>query len=283
MTITYTKMQGCGNDFIVIDNQRAQFSASQLSELAKQVCQRKYSIGADALMVLAAPETTGDFRMIFYNADGTEAEMCGNGARCIARYAYEKGLVQAEMVIETVAGNVPAWRLDQRTYKVALNLPTKVELDLDFPDSQLSKVDYIELGNPGIPHLVVHYPDLETTPLDTIKQQARNLRYWNKLPKGANVNFYDFLADGSVILRTYERGVEDFTLACGTGAGSTAYILASKKQQLPKKTTLQVLGGTLQVEAAKNYLYLIGDTVMVSHGQVLDEQLPDSYFNEVLA
>lgn len=273
MEFPFNKMQGAGNDFIVIDNIQLQFDGEQLSHLAQRVCQRKLSVGADALMAVDTPEKDGDFRMRFYNADGTEAEMCGNGARCIARYAFESGLADASMLIETIAGPVKAWRLNQRRYKVQLNAPTKFETELAFPDEQAAAVDYVELGDPAIPHLVVHYPGLAEADLEKLKPLAQKLRYWEVLPKGANVNFYELTENNDVLIRTYERGVEDFTLACGTGSGSVAYALRQKGLTQQEPVVLHVLGGTLEVEVKPDELNLIGDTNIIVKGLVTDEDL----------
>lgn len=273
MEIPFYKMQGTGNDFIVIDNTQLQYSGDELSRLAQIVCQRKMSVGADALMAVDAPEAGGDFRMRFYNADGTEAEMCGNGARCIARYAYEQGLAGGTMVIETIAGPVPAKRLSQRVYKVRLNAPTKFSQDLQFEDPRISRIDYVELGDPAIPHLVVAVPGLADLELETLKPLAKQLRYWEILPKGANVNFYDLLPNGEVLERTYERGVEDFTLACGTGSGSVAYALTKQGVAKENPVVLQVLGGKLKVAVEGEKLDLMGETNIVVQGMITDETL----------
>lgn len=270
MQIPFYKMQGTGNDFIIINNIELKFSYETLVKLAKQICQRKISVGSDALMVVDNPQKGGDFRMIFFNADGTEAEMCGNGARCLARYAFENQLANEEMQIETVAGMVYAKRLDQRNYQVQLNDPANIQEALMFNDFL---VDYVELGDPGIPHLVVPYENLSITPLASMQALAKSLRYWDYLPKGANVNFYEVLDNQEVVVRTFERGVEDFTLACGTGSGSTAYILAQKGLVQPEEVTIHVLGGILKVKVTPDGLFLIGDTNIITKGEIMDENL----------
>lgn len=270
MQIPFYKMQGTGNDFIIINNIELKFPYETLVKLAKQICQRKISVGSDALMVVDTPQKGGDFRMIFFNVDGTEAEMCGNGARCLARYAFENQLANEEMQIETVAGMVYAKRLDQRNYQVQLNDPANIQEALMFNDFL---VDYVELGDPGIPHLVVPYENLSITPLASIQALAKSLRYWDYLPKGANVNFYEVLENQEVVVRTFERGVEDFTLACGTGSGSTAYILAQKGLVQPEEVTIHVLGGTLKVKVTPDGLFLIGDTNIITKGEIIDENL----------
>lgn len=272
MEIPFYKMQGAANDFIVINNMELKLSGDQLVSLTKQVCQKHFSIGSDALMALDFPQNDGDFRMRFYNADGTEAEMCGNGVRCIARYAYETGICNEQMTVETQAGNVYCWRLSQRQYKVQMNEPSVETFDVNFPESNLT-IDYVELGNPGVPHLVVHYPELKVTPLANITSLAEKMRSWSALDKGANVNFYAVDKNGAVILRTFERGVEDFTLACGTGAISTAYVLKKRQIIQTDPVTLQVLGGRLEVTESNQRFYLIGDTNIVIKGNICDEDL----------
>lgn len=274
MKIPFNKMQGAGNDFIVVNNLELGLTGDQLSQLAKQTCQRRVSVGADTLIAIEAAKTGGDFYTRYYNSDGSEAEMCGNGARCVARFAYETGLASEEMVIESIAGDVPAQRLSERIYRVQLNSPTvfKQDLVLQVEGRELT-VDYVELGNPGIPHLVVHYPDLAMTQLETILDLGRELRNHPAFEKGANVNFYDLLRDGYVVERTYERGVEDFTLACGTGTGSTAYVLNKKGLTPDNPVKVEVLGGQLQVNVEGEQLFLIGDTNRVVEGTIIDENL----------
>ena len=274
MNIPFYKLQGAGNDFILIDNQELNFASEQVTKFAARVCTRRVSVGADTLIAVEAARGSGDFYARFFNADGSEAEMCGNGARCVARWAYDTGIAKENMVIETIAGDVPAERLDKRTYRVQLNSPTVFEGNKVIQiDGKSVTVDYVELGNPGIPHLVVHVPDLAMTELETILDFARKLRNHPAFEKGANVNFYDLLSDQTVVERTYERGVEDFTLACGTGTGSTAYALTKKGLVKSDPVVIEVLGGQLQVNVVENDLYLIGDTNMVVKGTILDEDL----------
>ncbi|MBM7710917.1 diaminopimelate epimerase [Enterococcus xiangfangensis] len=274
MSIPFYKIQGAGNDFILIDNQKIGFSSDQLTTFAARVCARRLSVGADTLIAIESARGSGDFYARFFNADGSEAEMCGNGARCVARWAYETGIAKEKMIIETIAGDVPAERLDTRTYRVKLNSPTVFEAaKLIQVDGKEVLVDYVELGDPGIPHLVVHIPDLAMTELEAIFDFARKLRNHTAFEKGANVNFYDILPDQTVVERTYERGVEDFTLACGTGTGSTAYALTKKGLIKTDPVVIEVLGGQLQVNVVNDDLYLIGDTNLVSNGTILDEDL----------
>lgn len=274
MSVPFYKIQGAGNDFILIDNRELNFSSEQLTKFTARVCSRRVSVGADTLIAIETARDNGDFYARFFNADGSEAEMCGNGARCVARWAYETGITKDKMVIETIAGNVPAERLDSRTYRVQLNSPTVFEANktIQVAGKEVT-VDYVELGSPGIPHLVVHIPDLAMTELASIFDFARKLRNHPAFKKGTNVNFYDILSDQTVVERTYERGVEDFTLACGTGTGSTAYALTKKGLVKNDPVVIEVLGGQLQVNVINEELYLIGDTNLIIQGTILDEDL----------
>lgn len=274
MKLAFSKMQGAGNDFILVDNMALTFNTEQLMKLAKRICTRRLSVGADTMIVLEPAKKDGDFFARYFNADGSEAEMCGNGARCVARYAIEHQLAGEKMVMETIAGEVPAEKINQRIFRVQLNSPSVFTKDLALEiDGESILVDYVELGNPGIPHLVVHQPDLAMLETENLMDLARKLRHHPQLEKGANVNFYDILPDQTLVERTYERGVEDFTLACGTGTGSTAYAVVQRDLVNDSPVKVEVLGGELQVEVQDDQLFLIGDTNLVAEGFVLDDDL----------
>ena len=275
----FTKIQGTGNDFIVIDNTKIGLSESKLSNLAKRICKRKYSIGADGLIVLEHANGNADFRMNYYNADGSMAEMCGNGARCVARYAYENRIAWENMVIETVSGNISVWRIDKRTYKVKLNNPTLIYLENKINiDNVEYDYSYIELGNPGLPHVVIKYKGLKNIDIYDILELAKKIREDKKFIKGSNVSFYDII-DDSVVIRTYERGVENFTLSCGTAAGATGAVISLKNELPHKSLKLMSKGGELTVQIDKSdkniieNMYLIGDTNIVATGKIIDEDL----------
>jgi len=228
-------MSGAGNDFMVMDARGLQ--QPDFSHLAKTLCART---GADGFMAVDSAEDA-DFTLHFYNSDGSRGEMCGNGSRCICRFAYDHGIAGETMVIHTDAGLVYGWRLDQDHYRVRLNDPGILDLHRR-PDAA-----YVELGRPGIPHAVVELPDLAFSQREALRSRAKALRYDLRFPKGANVNFYTWLSETEVRVLTYERGVEDYTLACGTGCGSVASVLR-KQGLLPQgKLTCRVPGGTLQV------------------------------------
>lgn len=271
----FTKMQGAGNDFIVVDNRDGAIPQEDYSAIAADLCRRRMSVGADGFMVVENASEGGDFRMRFFNEDGSVGEMCGNGARCIAKYGYEKGIAGAKMVIETTAGKVGAERLSAEEYRVRLNDVTV--LKPEFPLTALGKTwncAYVELGNPGLPHLVVPYAGLRKTSPEELKALGAALRGHSLLPKGANVNFYDLTEDG-LFIRTFERGVEDFTYACGTGTGSVVCVLTAAGLVTGEHTRADMMGGTLYVDASRNGeeitdLYLSGPAVIVAEGETAE-------------
>lgn len=275
----FCKMNGAGNDFIIIDNRNGDIPESKWPEIAKIVCERHLSVGADGLMVVENPDGDADFKMLFYNSDGSMGEMCGNGARCICRYGYEHGIAGETQTIETTAGIVTGERIDKLHYRVRLNDPSIVRLDLTVHINDMPYLcSYVELGNPGIPHVVVEIPDLEIYPHHKLFNLGRSLRYHPEFPKGANINFYEFKGKDLLYERTYERGVEDFTYACGTGTGSLVTVLTLKGLVSGNSVRVQMQGGELIIDAEhengqiKN-LYLTGPTNMVLKGTLTDDAL----------
>lgn len=272
----YTKAHGAGNDFIIINNIEEKLTIDKFSELAKTLCQRRFSIGADGLMLVDKAEADGDFKMHFYNADGSIGEMCGNGARCIARYGYEKGLSSDTQIIETTAGIVKAWRQSRDIYKVKLNSPTNIELDYNLSvDGVEYETSYVELGNPGLPHAVTKYDNLSRKSNKELWDLGNKLRHHKSFPKGANINFYEIEENGEVFIKTFERGVEDFTLACGTGAGSVALVLKLLKKTFKSPVAINSLGGKLFIEVEfkeeGTEIYLTGPTKFVAEGRVIEK------------
>lgn len=274
----FTKMHGAGNDFIIINNIDGAIPESVLPELAAGLCAQHVSVGADGMMVVAAPRQGGDFRMIFYNSDGSLGEMCGNGARCIARYGYENGLSGETQRIETTAGLVTGQRVTKRLYKVRLNDPSVIDLHRSVSVGGTAyNCAYIELGDPGIPHAIVLMPDWDERDHDMLRALGRALRFAEEFPRGANVSFVKVVDVGHVKAITYERGVEDFTLACGTGCGSIAAalrLLGLSGDELAismpggePTVSLTASGGSVQD------IYLTGPTNVVCTGDILDEDV----------
>lgn len=275
----FTKMNGAGNDFILLDAIAEPFDESVASALARSLCDRRRSIGADGLMLVTRAEGDADYRMRFYNSDGSPGEMCGNGARCICRYGYTRGYAGPIQRVETTAGLVTGWRITEDQYRIRLNTPSVVELEKQLTvDGRTYRCSYVELGSPGIPHLALEMPALAEQDEDALRRLGRTLRNHPALPKGANINFYELTGPDELLEKTYERGVEDFTLACGTGTGSVAAVLTLLGRVSGKNVRVRMDGGELTVDAeekngAIENLYLAGPAAMVCAGEILDEAI----------
>ncbi len=228
-------MSGAGNDFMVID---ARGHALDFSRLAIELCKLA---DCDGFMAVDHSDKA-DFKLHFYNADGSRGEMCGNGSRCVAKFAFDNGIAPENMTIETDAGLVSATRISENQYRVFLNTPGILDLH------RHGDMAYVELGKPGVPHGVYRYEGLDWSMRDALRERMRAERSAEYFPKGANVNYYDFLDDTTVRILTFERGVEDFTLACGTGSGSVASVLWVTGNIPGGKVTIENPGGTLQFE-----------------------------------
>lgn len=219
--IPFNKMQGSGNDFILIDNRRNILKGLNLKDLAVKVCDRHYSVGADGLIMIV-PSKKADFKWRFFNADGSEADMCGNGSRCAARFAYIKKIAKRSLAFETHAGIVQA-AVKKDTVKVQITCADGLRMNIAVPlDSGMRMGHFI---NTGVPHLVYLSKDLDHEDIDRV---GRTTRYHGLFkPAGTNVNFIQIQGRHRLRIRTYERGVEGETLACGTGSVAAALIAGS--------------------------------------------------------
>ena len=277
----FTKMHGAGNDFIVLDTIAEPLHADEaaLPAFLARLCDRHTGVGADGVMLLGRPAGGADIAMRFFNSDGSMGEMCGNGARCICRYAHERGYAGDIIRVETTAGLVTGWRITENQYRIRLNTPSVVELEKQLDVDKTPYIcSYVELGSPGIPHLAAAVKDLAAQDEDALRRLGRALRYHPALPKGANVNFYELTGPDEVLERTYERGVEDFTLACGTGTGSVVTALTLMGKVSGKNVRVRMPGGLLTVDAEEQNgkiedLYLTGPAAMVCAGELLDEEI----------
>lgn len=232
-------MNGAGNDFMVIDARDQQLD---LSALAVELCQLTH---ADGLMAVDYSDIA-DFRLHFYNSDGSRGEMCGNGARCTCRYAFDLGIAGEKMTVQTDAGLISGNRISESIYRIALNLPSVLDLQ------RLPGATYVELGSPGVPHSVTEIPDLTWDMREQLWEFAVQLRHNPAFPKGVNVNFYTWLNETTVRILTYERYVEDYTLACGTGSASVAVALWKQGKLPGGKLTVKNPGGDLTVTIENN-------------------------------
>lgn len=226
MLLSFSKMSGAGNDFVVIDN-RKKILPKSLNRLVRRVCRRKFSVGADGVLILET-DRQADFRLRYFNADGSEAEMCGNGARCIAKFAYRLGAAGREMKFITKAGLIKA-EIKPKTVKIGMSQPHSLRLDFFLPlKGKVWKASFL---NTGVPHTVIFVPDIEKIKVNELGRMIRLHKGF--APQGTNVNFAQKKDSHSLYLRTYERGVEEETLACGTGACASAIIAGLKKLVKP--------------------------------------------------
>ena len=275
----FWKMNGAGNDFVILNNLEEHLPPESFPHIARTLCERHMSIGADGLMVVEAPTQGGDYKMLFYNSDGSVGEMCGNGARCICRYGYENGLAGETQTIETTAGIVTGQRISQRLYRIRLNDPSTIQLDSPVEiDGTTYSCSYVELGNPGIPHAVVPIQNLKDADENQLRELGRRIRWYKDFPKGANVNFYEITGEDTVFERTFERGVEDLTYACGTGTGSLVAALTLQGKVSGQNVKVHMTGGQLVIDVIQQDgsiqdLYLTGPTNIVAKGEVTDEDL----------
>ncbi|HNX80659.1 MAG TPA: diaminopimelate epimerase [Candidatus Omnitrophota bacterium] len=222
--LVFTKMVGTGNDFIVIENGLTIIQPHRRTKLIQCLCDRKYGIGADGVLFLEKSKKA-DLRMRIINSDGSEAEMCGNGARCAVLYAHNRLALKNKKNIrlETRAGIIDS-EVHKDSVKVKLTDPHKLKLDIPLVvNGRKLRVNFI---NTGVPHVVVFTEGLGSIGVVAIGRAIRNHPYF--APRGTNVNFIEVLGKNSIAVRTYERGVEDETLACGTGSTASALIFASK-------------------------------------------------------
>jgi len=216
--INFWKMQGSGNDFIIIDNRKPVFPEKDRVEVVAKLCRRATGVGADGL-ILIEDDPYADFLWRFYNADGSEAEMCGNGGRCAARFAFLKRITSSDMVFTTLAGPIRA-QVDGGQVKLEMSRPCgRQRLELDCGGA----VEKIDLINTGVPHAVIMVEsDLD---LVDVNERGAKIRYHQEFaPAGSNVNFIKVEDESTLSIRTYERGVEGETLACGTGAVAAVLI-----------------------------------------------------------
>lgn len=273
----FTKMHGAGNDFIIINNINGGILPGDMGALAKKLCAFHTGIGADGMMIVNPAKSGGDFAMSFFNSDGSEGEMCGNGARCIARYGFDKGLAGEDMSIETISGTVLGRRISENRYSVRLNDLSVIKsgLSLDV-GGQSFECCYVELGVPGLPHAVVPMQGFDLMERAELFELGKALRSHAAFPKGANVSFVKHIEGNKLKAVTFERGVEDFTLACGTGCASIASALTlSGDVNGAEPVHISMPGGELSVslsceKGSIRDIWLTGPAALVFEGELID-------------
>lgn len=267
--IPFSKLNGSGNDFLLIDNREGILRGIDVPEFVGKVCDRSRSIGADGVIFIE-PSRRADFRWRFYNADGSRAEMCGNGGRCAARFAVERRIARGSLSFETDAGIIRA-AVDGRRVKLQMTPPRGLARSKTLTLGG-RKITYSFLDT-GVPHAVLFVPDLEKIDLMGTGRGIRRHRAF--APRGTNVDFVQ-VRNGTVWVRTYERGVEGETLACGTGAVA-AGILAAVHGHVRPPVAVRTRGGealTIHFDpdaADFGDVYLEGDTSWSCDGVMLQE------------
>ena len=238
MKIPFMKMSGSGNDFILIDHRDPFLEENRLKDFIRRVCQRRISVGADGVILIERSQKA-DFKWRFYNADGSEAEMCGNGGRCVARFAYLKKIAGPSLSFETLAGIISA-QVNGKGVKLQMTLPHGLKLDqkisVEGEEWTLSTI------NTGVPHAVIFVEDLDGT--DVFRMGRATRRHTHFAPAGTNANFVCLEDPSRLSIRTYERGVEDETLACGTGVVAAA-LVAGFKGMVKSPVSVRTKGGEI--------------------------------------
>ncbi len=274
LPIAFEKMSGAGNDFVIIDNRSLRIPRNEQPELARKICRRMFSVGADGLIFIEE-STKADFGWNFYNADGSVAEMCGNGSRCAARFAYRHKIAGKKMTLDTLAGVVEAEICEEEdVVRVKMTQPFDFRLDisLELGDEEHAAA-YV---NTGVPHVVIFVKEGDVP----VKIWGRKVRFHELFePKGTNVNFVKLLPDGKLKVRTYERGVENETMACGTGAVASA-LFASMLKGMDSPVTVITSGGEMLTilfdlhdgPVAEN-VFLQGSTRLICTGSLTAEAL----------
>lgn len=259
MKIKFYKYQGTGNDFVMIDNRQQQFPKND-TKLVEKLCDRRFAIGADGLILLENDNST-DFKMIYYNSDGNETSMCGNGGRCLVAFAKQMNVIQNKTTFMATDGLHHATILENGI--VSLQMKDVDELKIES--------DYVFL-NTGSPHHVMLVDDLENF---DVKGNGARIRYSELYGKaGSNVNFVSQISENHFRLRTYERGVEDETLACGTGATAVAIAMNAIGKTQATHLKIDVEGGKLEVsfdkkEGKYENVFLVGPATFVFEGEII--------------
>ncbi len=251
MLLEFTKMNGAGNDFVLFDNREGRVKL--IPEIVARLCERHAGVGADGVIgLIPCRSGRADWAWEFFNSDGSAAEMCGNGARCFARYVQRVAGAPDQFSFETAAGVVVA-RLEGDQVTIGLTPPQNMRLNetLQLSSGPLA----VHSLNTGVPHAVLFVPDADQAMVSTIGQEIR--RHAHFAPRGTNVNFVQVLGPGSIRVRTYERGVEGETLACGTGVAASA-LISARLQGFSSPVRVRVQGGGhLEVSFQQNGTYFM--------------------------
>lgn len=271
-SVPFFKMQGCGNDFVCVDNRVLGVDPAAMPDLVLPVCRKAFGVGADGMIFFDhAPEGSGlAYIWHFFNADGSRAEMCGNGSRCAARLAWMLGLAPAKHVFGTDAGPIEA-EVDPDSNQVTVQLTPPKDLRMAIDIEVEGRPFHLHFVNTGVPHAVAVMDHLELVDVWKLGRAIRQHQYF--APAGTNVNFISSEEKGTLSLRTYERGVEDETYACGTGAVASA-IVARELGMTGEETDITTTGGeVLGVILRDGKTYLRGAAELVFKGEFYPQSL----------
>ncbi|RJS85279.1 diaminopimelate epimerase [Candidatus Bathyarchaeota archaeon] len=275
--VSFWKMHGLGNDYVVIDNIDGKMDERKMGEIARKVCRRKFSVGADGL-ILVCKSSTADVKMRIFNADGSEAEMCGNGIRCLAKYCFENNIVRrAEMKIETLAGVKKVW------LKIKRGLVESVTVDMGIPildkrmipmkgkgrcieeklrvNDREFRITALSIGNP---HCVIFVKNVERFPVEKFGPKIEKHPLF---PNRTNVEFAEVVGDGELKIRVWERGVGE-TLACGTGACASV-VAANLTGRVSGGCIVHLLGGDLKIEYKEKRILMCGTAEKAFEGVII--------------
>lgn len=265
----FTKMSGAGNDFIVLDNRFYCFSSDELSAIAKYACRRRHGIGADGILALSeAHSAKNDYRMIYHNADGSEGTMCGNGARCLARYAREAGFDKETVTIETASGNYSAYVPNHPASEVRIwfEKPKRWQSEFQLEATMPKCIADVHFLWSGTEHLVCFTASMDELSIDDWGPVLRADRALGK--EGANVNFAELMDASTLQVRTYEKGVEAETQACGTGAIACTAAAVWTHRIEADRVAVHMPGGLLHVGVYEDRMYLEGPATVTYRGSI---------------
>ena len=274
VNVSFWKMHGLGNDYILVDNRDGKLKEETLGKIAQRLCRRRFSVGADGLLVLSN-SSAADAKMRIFNADGSEAEMCGNGIRCFAKYCFEKGIVNnAELKIETLAGikNIKLKLENGKVISVTVDMgqpvldrrliPVQGEGRCINEELRVDDLTYrmtcVSVGNP---HCVIFVNDVESFPVKTVGPKIEN---HSLFPKRTNVEFVQISGVDKLKIRVWERGVGE-TLACGTGA-CAAVVAANLLHKVGDRCTVSLLGGDLDIQLRDDRIFMTGQAEKAFEG-----------------
>lgn len=271
MNIPFVKMHGIGNDFILLKRQDFP-DASQDQKLAEMVCQRHFGIGADGMMVAEASEIA-DVKMLYYNADGSQGEMCGNGIRCFAHYVLaeklvpEKSVLRIQTLLDIREVNIHRYEFSSSMVKVYMGKPVVRSLELPITvDGEIIQLADLTVG---VPHTVLLEPELEVHRVETLGPKIEKMAHF---PRGTNVNFARIHDRSNVSVMTWERGA-GHTLACGTGICSVCIVLY-QKGMVENRINVTAEGGQLTIEIDKdNGIYMTGPGQVIARGNYIGKGL----------